>query len=713
MTPDQLWSLLPAALRGRDAETGGVLRALVEVLAEPAAAMEHDIAALADDWFIETCAEWLVPYLGDLVGARMLHPLEGTARIPARARIADTLRLRRRKGTAAMLEEMARTTSGWPAHAVEFFERLSTTQHVNHVRPHAPASAAIRDAGAMELVDGPFDRTPRSADLRAIGPRNGWHNIPNIGLFLWPHTAYPLDRATATPAASPPDGRFRVDPLGLDRAMAAPGLPETAVEQRSDESNLPVSLRRRPLAAELDARRAGTPHASRWFGAEHPAFTVWIQSGPGTPLARVPLDEVFVCDLSNWDRPTGQHVRVDPMLGRVTVAMGRAVHRLAVSWSCAFAGDIGAWPAPRRDPAARALQAADWQIGVSADDAPVPNQVVATLAEAVAAWTAWQAANPGTHGRIVLMDSHRHAGSFTGPNRIAVGQGSRLSVVAARWPQPPGGARRRDAVDPAGVRPCWIGDVEVIGTGIGGRPGEVVLDGVLLAGALRVLAPASGEAGLGRLDLRRCTLDPGAGGIAVAAGNARIAVALDRSITGPIALADEGVALTLTESIVQRPGGGEAIAAPGAALEAAGATVLGRARLRQASATDCVFDDVLDVARRQRGCVRFSYVTPGSRTPRRYRCQPDLARAAAPGDAAVEARLEPTWQALTLAHPGFARLAPQASEELRTGSETGAEMGAHRFVFAPQRIANLHLALEEHLPLGRVAAPLLHLGGQP
>lgn len=713
MTAEQIWSLLPAALRGRDAEAGGVLRALVEVLAAPADAMERDIDALADDWFIETCAEWLVPYLGDLVGARMLHPLEGTARIPARARIADTLRLRRRKGTTAMLEEMARTSSGWPAHAVEFFERLSTTQHMNHVRPQASASALVRDAGALELVGGAFDRTPRSADLRAIGRRQGWHNIPNIGLFLWPHTAYPLDRATAAPAANAPDGRWHVDPLGMNRAMAASGLPEAAVEQRSDESNLPVPLRRRPLAQELNARRAGVAGPPRWFGAERPAFAVWIQAAPAAPLAPVPIDDLFVCDLSGWERPNGQHVRVDPVLGRVTVAAARPVHRLAVSWSCAFAGDIGAWPAPRRDPAARALQTADWQIGVSADDPPVPNQVVATLAEALAAWATWDAVNPGTHGRIVLMDSHRHAGSFTGPNRIAIGQGSRLSVLAARWPQPAGAARQRDAVDPAGVRPAWIGDVEIIGAGGGARPGEFVLDGVLLAGALRVLAPAAGDAGLGRLELRHCSLAPSAGGIAVAAGNTRIALALTRSICGPVALADEAVTLTLTESILQRPGGGEAIAAPGAFLEAEGATVLGSARVGRVSATDCIFDDVLDVARRQRGCVRFSYVTPGSRTPRRYRCQPDLARAAAPGDPAVEARLEPTWQADTLAHPGFARLSPEAAEELRTGSESGAEMGAHRFLFAPQRLANLHLSLEEHLPLGRVAAPLLDLGGRP
>jgi hypothetical protein len=42
-------------------------------------------------------------------------------------------------------------------------------------------------------------------------------------------------------------------------------------------------------------------------------------------------------------------------------------------------------------------------------------------------------------------------------------------------------------------------------------------------------------------------------------------------------------------------------------------------------AENSVFLGRIRVARRQRGCVRFCYVTPGSRTPRRYRCQPDVA----------------------------------------------------------------------------------------
>ena len=88
---DVLWERLPAAMRARDAETGGVLRALVEVLAGQAAAVADDIEALQDDWFIETCAEWVVPYIGELVGTRALHPLADAAGFSNRAQVADTL----------------------------------------------------------------------------------------------------------------------------------------------------------------------------------------------------------------------------------------------------------------------------------------------------------------------------------------------------------------------------------------------------------------------------------------------------------------------------------------------------------------------------------------------------------------------------------------------------------------------------------------------
>ena len=70
--------------------------------------------------------------------------IHATIRSP-RAEVANTIGYRRRKGTAAMLEQLARDVTDWPARAVEFFEQLATTQYMNHVRLHAPATAPVRE----------------------------------------------------------------------------------------------------------------------------------------------------------------------------------------------------------------------------------------------------------------------------------------------------------------------------------------------------------------------------------------------------------------------------------------------------------------------------------------------------------------------------------------------------------------------------------------
>ena len=80
-TRDRLYELLPAIYRIRDAENGEPLHALLTIMGDELARIEDDIAGLHDDWFIETCAEWVIPYIGDLLGVRGLHagPLANSA----------------------------------------------------------------------------------------------------------------------------------------------------------------------------------------------------------------------------------------------------------------------------------------------------------------------------------------------------------------------------------------------------------------------------------------------------------------------------------------------------------------------------------------------------------------------------------------------------------------------------------------------------------
>jgi hypothetical protein len=195
----RLYNLLPAVYRIRDSAQGEPLRALMAILENELDALDADIEGLYENWFIETCEEWVAPYIGDLLGVRGLKPITGGT-FSARPFIAHTLGYRRRKGTAAMLEQMSRDITNWPASVVEFFQFLDTTQYLNHLRPQNTSTPDLRRTNALELLGGPFDSVPRTLEVRTIGDNRGKYNVPNIGIFLWRLGSYPLTQATARPA---------------------------------------------------------------------------------------------------------------------------------------------------------------------------------------------------------------------------------------------------------------------------------------------------------------------------------------------------------------------------------------------------------------------------------------------------------------------------------------------------------------------------------
>src|SRR5690606_26974974 len=129
----RLYDLLPTIYRIDDERNGGPLQALLEIIQQQADALKQDIDDLYDDLFIETCAEWAIPYIGALVGNNPLHEVLRTRR----ADVARTIYYRRRKGTLPMLEGLARDLTSWNVHAVPFFETLVWTQNMNHLRQDA------------------------------------------------------------------------------------------------------------------------------------------------------------------------------------------------------------------------------------------------------------------------------------------------------------------------------------------------------------------------------------------------------------------------------------------------------------------------------------------------------------------------------------------------------------------------------------------------
>src|SRR4051794_3615345 len=123
--PIDLYELMPAVYRREDVGLGYPLEALLDIISSEAGDLQRDIAALWDDFFIETAQECVIPYIADLIGTTPLHRVSGSWRTD----VANTISYRRRKGTLAMLEDLAADVTGWPTRVVAFFEELEWMQH--------------------------------------------------------------------------------------------------------------------------------------------------------------------------------------------------------------------------------------------------------------------------------------------------------------------------------------------------------------------------------------------------------------------------------------------------------------------------------------------------------------------------------------------------------------------------------------------------------
>jgi len=741
---DRLYNLMPAVYRMRDAAQGGPLRALVGLIEQQYAVIEQDISGLYENWFIETCDEWVVPYIGDLLGVRALNPTSpGTS--SARAYIAHTLDYRRRKGTAGVIEELAQDVTGWPAHVVEFFQFIATTQYLNHLRPSNIATVDLRDVAGLQQLGGPFDQAAYTADVRHIADGRGRYNIPNLGIFLWRLEDYligpiatdatkPNRQGTARAVASTPDGRYTFDPLGISAPLL--NRPQTAASTTTPttEINLPGLLRREPLYQELEALRqaevdqqpAPTPV---YFGA-NPVFQVRIGSA-----AAVAFDQIMVCDVADvsstdWRRPPATKaytpsaggaavnkpiaLSIDPVRGRIAFPTGVTPANVEVSYVYGSSGDIGAGPYDRSSWLTDPVNGPGpfnntnrWQVAVSQSLQAVPNLVFATLTQAV---QAWNTRPPGGDGVIVLLDSRSYHEDVTAANGIVVPDGSRLLIVAADWPalyQP--GPPQNNRLDPNNLRPHITGRIEVKGTAPASsqNSGQLFIDGLLVEGGVAVLA-----GNLSRLSFSHATI-PSQSGLSVASSagggldNSALALTLYRALCGPLAASNSVPSVTLTDSIVSSgvpaAANAPALAAPGATLTINTSTLFGTVAGRIVNASDSIFTGTVTAARRQAGCVRFSYLPSGSQTARRYRCQPDLALANvtdAATQSTIVAQLAPQFTSTTFGQPFYAQLGTRCANEIATGADDEAEMGAFNFLQQPQRAANLATALDEYLRFG-------------
>ena len=742
---ERVLRLLPAHVRRRDTAAGSLLAALADAVGSELEVLERDLATLYDSWFVETCPEWVLPYLADLVGVTDLPPaLPGV--VSRRAFVANTVAYRRRKGTPAVLEQVARDVTGWPAKVVEEFRLLATTSHVDHVRTDRPAAASVRTGtagGADGTAAGRLDLLPtgvaqaalhalaHTADVRHIASGRGRYGIPNVAVHVFPLQVQLLGRTPArapdgAPAAGAP---WSVDPFGWATPLFTAPRRENGIEHLATEADLPVPLRPRRLLALLqDARAAaaaGLPvdldalPVGIWVGGV-PLEPQWIRVARLENLERVP-DPDHPDDRAATTPLDGPQVIVDPVTGRLYPFSGgdpATPASVEVRFGYAGVADVGAGAHDRTASHEVALIGDPWtgdprtgppvvrdQVAVRAGGGDVENPALPGIVEGLAALAASAVAVGGTFV-VAVGDSARYAVPAGAPGAtVTVPPATRLVVVGAAWRrrvtgpgevEPPVVGR----YEPQGLRPRLGGTLTVTGAGAGS---SVVLDGLVVEGDVVVAGT------LGSLTLSSCTVG---GRIRVTDADGIVVRALLSRCSGVTTGADVIATLVLQDSMLDagvpeepadadadgRDGPPAAPPPPQPAIEGSrlalvvhGSTVVGTVTTRTLDGSNAVLDGRVVVDDRQAGCLRYSYVARGSRVPRRFRCSP-LPTA--------QPWVRPVYADSRRGSPTYLALAPGCPAEIAEGGEDGAEMGVHHHLGRPVRVRAAARLLDPFLPVG-------------
>lgn len=726
LNADQLFALLPTVYRTRDAALGDPLQAFYAVLAQQFGIVEDNIEQLYDDQFIETCAPWVIPYIGDLIGYNSIYEIAG-ASFDSRAEVANTIGYRRRKGTLLALEQLSADVSGRAAFAVEEFRHLVTTESMRHLRPCHASTVNIRRSAALSRVGTPFDAASRSIDVRRIAPRlrtavtpdptplditlhgPGISNIPNVAVHLWRWKSRPVVDA---PAFSVGEGRYMFSPLGQDIPLFSQPEIRSSFSGLTTRMDVPQPIERNEFARSLRL-----PDSPQFYGPSASIFLV----ADGTP---VPSTQISCANLSDRDSgdwcvvPPGR-IAIDPELGRIQFAADLVPPQsLRLNYSYGFSAEIGGGSYDRTTSLALTAPASVDFFAV------IGSSTFSTLESAIAEWNQLVALAPASTGIIVLPNFECFAIDLTGNAAVQLPAGCNL-LLSAGHPLTAGGPE-----DIAWNRSCATlrGNIDVVGTteatlpeGEVGAAGHLQISGLWIAGQLSVEGEAasiliSDATLVPGIELTRTgyPVSPGDPSIQVTANGASLT--LLRSICGPIA-ADANGNTRICSSIVDATSpccvayAASDLSSAGADLHVEDSTFIGKVRTRTFSlASNTIFcarrlrrdpwQAAIWASRRQTGCIRFCSLPSDSITPRRYECLPP--------DEASEAALAPKFVTMCYGTPAYGLLSVDVPMAVWRGADNGSQMGVYYQIQETEAVRNVQLRTPEYLPVGLESGIFLH-----
>jgi hypothetical protein len=717
---DRLFNLLPMSYRQRDLEGGSPLQMLLRVIAEQVNLVENDIFQLYDNWFIETCEDWVVPYIADLLGYQPVNPPDPTVTPSAalervlvpRREVANTIRYRRRKGTLLLLPDMATAVSGWPAIVSEFDSRVSATQALDHLDLTKGRFADLHNTATLDLVSpnassSAFDPLSHTVDIRqvdsSISP--GRYNTAAVAVLISRLRTYSVTHSLAYCLEEAGDQCYTFSILGNDQPLYMNYRQRSASVAASP--SFPVPIRRVGLLNEShEGPVAGAvQHASKLIYGEENGLAIWAE-GWGEIDAKnpIPASRIISADLTDWRyRPKNNHVALDPQLGRIAFPPEQLpTGDVYVTYNYGFSADMGGGEYPRT--LIYGPSTTVYQVGPGSEFSSIND-----------ACNRWQEEKP-VGAVIELADSSVYQEQI----HLAIPAKHSLELRAASGARPV-----LLLIDLHASRPDAL-------TVSGETHSRFTLDGITIAGRGIQVSGA-----LDSLTIRHSTLVPGwslhsdctprrTNEPSLALVNLTADVQIHHSILGGIEILQEKedvdpISLRISNSILDSTHPRHAFAITGAedriapaAIHFHNCTVFGRIQTHSVVlAENSLFMGELHVARRQQGCVRFCYISPTSRTPQRFHCQPDLVEQAAASESKSQSlsaenakslsrveqlRVEPQFLSNRYGSPDYCRLADDCAVEITAGADDQSEMGVFHDLYQPQRANNLRTRLYEYTP---------------
>ncbi len=752
MTPESLYQLLPAIYRIRDIERGRPLEALMKVIGEQAAHIHADIEDLYDNWFIETCNDWAVPYLGELVGMRKSAPIgePGDAAAASSTGLLKTLyprrevsRLvdaRRRKGTIKVFEDLARFVTGWKARIKEnrCDQALSiivgkTVANDGSVSARVGAAASSLRVGAKPL----FRRSLKvSSDLKDVF-RVG-SSTTSLNLLLWRRFSQSLSRTEPAPIVDrnhtwkDQNGNawdiYTFSPFGFDTPVMVHEKFVSLLDTERQQSSCPP----KSCCGECEPTQARDlmpsdlidPFKETRFVSGDLLRKDLVNANPKVPslfygdfrtlaVSGIEIGKVAVADLSSASRfladgvSTGNEIVIDPKLGRLAFRPGT---KEPVSYHFATSAMMGGgeysrttarhaqYPVHRFAPDSRVFPR-DSQLdsffaanlNVTRNEASISESVGFEFTGSTLYRSRTKVIRIRSYQILELRASNK---SF--PILRFVDQHDKLQTLTIEME-----VGSQLSIDGLAI---WAESIEI----------KYIPPEVAAPASFTLHFEASCGCDSGQqyeksntppmVSLRHSTIVPRSKRFGDNPRNGLLKLCMPggkfiakHSVLAEIEV-DNGcgfhdcprspLEILLEDSIVARSIDGKSEHAY-AALKCARSTIMGTTRLHRIDAADdMIFCGTVCVVRRQFGSIRFSYVRPNPFLPRRYKCVPN-----------TNLSVVPAFVGRLFGHYGFAQLSVDCDDEIRRGAESGSEMGAFHNLFEAQRRDRLETQLKDFTPV--------------